>query len=469
MEITYKKTCKKIQRKAGRVFALSPRARAEFPNCGMDALALVFAVGYGVFMGSYPVPIKAPAVLEAQVHAMIFQAFKSFWVLATSLVFAPIAIMAAGHRFEFSWWGVASAAGWVPSGLCTIYAVTRIGLSMAIVVSCASAAVLSFLVFWLVFDEEIMRHEVGGRVVYIAPVYLAMAIVGMAGLVFAPKLAGDADGRRVSKKLDDDEAPPSETERLVKPAVDEAPAAPLKAARRMLKGAAGLLAALGAGVFSALQYGLINAGKRFEAAKAGCAGLPSACPSELNEQFNNFGSWMLSFGIGAALVTLAFIGALSTVRLLSGRRPPPVHWRVTRVPGTVAGLCWAIANCTRLSEIRTCFRFFNPCSPPGLRFVRSLWHSGDGARRQRDRHGANASDAAGDERALGATVLPRDPRARDARLDRLRTVDDHGGRAARHGEGRPQPSDAGLETCGGRITERIFVHRRTPHSALIGL
>lgn len=314
----------------------------------LDFLGLAFAIGYGVFMGSYPVPIKSPAVLEAQVHAMIFQAFKSFWVFATSL-FALAAIAAAGRSYQFSWWAFASAAVWVPSGVGTIYAVTHLGLSMAIVVSCATSAVLSFLVFWLVFDEEIKRHDIGGAQVYTAPIYLTMIIIGMFGLVFAQKLAGGRRRACVKKSDDehddDDGGPPSESEQLIQPAPDKAPLN----ARRLLSGASGLLAALGAGLFSAMQFGLINAGKRYEEAKAGCAGKPSTCPPELTERFNNFGSWMLSFGIGAALVTLAFLGALSATRLLAGRRPPPVHWRVMRAPGTLAGLCWAIANCERLT------------------------------------------------------------------------------------------------------------------------
>ena len=316
----------------------------------MDGLALAFAIGYGVFMGSYPVPVKSPAVLEAQVHPMVFQAYKSFWVFATGFL-ALIAISAAGHQFEFTWWSVASAAGWIPSGLCTIVAVTRIGVSMAVVVSCSSAAVLSFLVFWLVFGEEIQRHEVGGQKIYTAPIYLVLAVVGMCGLVLAPKLAGPGGGQRVKKsdedRVDDDEGSPrtpSENERFIEPSPDNI-AAPV--VRRLLGGAAGLLAAFGAGVFSAVQYGLINAGKRYEMARAGCAGRASTCPPELTEKFDNFGSWMLSFGIGAALVTLAFLGALSALRLLAGRRPPPLHLRVMRVPGTVAGLCWAIANCAQ--------------------------------------------------------------------------------------------------------------------------
>ena len=89
----------------------------------MDAVSLLYAGGYGLFMGSYPVPIKTPAVLKAEVHPLIFQSFKSFWVFVTGfLALIPLAV--ENKPFQFSWWGVASAAAWVPSGLCTMLVVT---------------------------------------------------------------------------------------------------------------------------------------------------------------------------------------------------------------------------------------------------------------------------------------------------------------------------------------------------------
>ena len=153
---------------------------------------------------------SARPMLAADVHPLIFQSFKSAWVLLTSLlVLIPIAT--EEHTIQLTWWGVASAAGWVPSGLCTIFAVSTIGLSMAIVVSCASAAVLSFLVFWLVFQEKIKEHTIDGHTVYLAPAYLAAIVVGMAGLVFAPRLAG----RRGSKKANGDSPPSPSAEQLM--------------------------------------------------------------------------------------------------------------------------------------------------------------------------------------------------------------------------------------------------------------
>ncbi|CAE8601904.1 unnamed protein product, partial [Polarella glacialis] len=119
----------------------------------------------GGFMGSYPVPIKSPSVLEAKVHPLVFQCYKSFWVFATGWLF----VLANGTSYEFSWWGVASAAFWVPAGLSTIISVPRIGLAMTMVVSCGSSTILSFLVFWLFLGDRMQQHSILGHEVYLAP------------------------------------------------------------------------------------------------------------------------------------------------------------------------------------------------------------------------------------------------------------------------------------------------------------
>ena len=145
--------------------------------------SLLLAAGYGLFMGSYPVPIKAPAVLKADVHPIVFQCYKSFWVCVTGCCFL-FPILARGDKYEFTWWGVASAACWVPSGACTILAVTLNGVALSIVVACSACAVLNFLVFWLVLGEKMRTHDIGGHEVVLAPLYLCLVVIGMIGLVY---------------------------------------------------------------------------------------------------------------------------------------------------------------------------------------------------------------------------------------------------------------------------------------------
>jgi hypothetical protein len=56
---------------------------------------------------------------------------------AVCLMLSPVCVTCASLcvrtlRFVFSWWGVASAAFWVPSGLLTIAGVPLIGMAMQV-------------------------------------------------------------------------------------------------------------------------------------------------------------------------------------------------------------------------------------------------------------------------------------------------------------------------------------------------
>lgn len=105
----------------------------------------------------------------------------------------------------------------------------------------------------------------------------------------------------------------------------------------------GYTAAFFAGVFSTLQYVLIEAGQHYEQTRHDCRGDKDSCPAVLKEQFNNFGSWMASFGVGAAMVTL-YVAVLAAVRRARGEALPPFHFRVFRGPGSVAGILWCLGS-----------------------------------------------------------------------------------------------------------------------------
>ena len=108
-------------------------------------------------------------------------------------------------KFEFTWWAVLSAFAWIPSGLTTIFSVPIIGVSMSVVINASFSSILSFLVFWLVFHEEIKSHDIDGHNVYLAPAYLALICVGMVGLVMAPRVKFDNKDEEEVDKLDPSE------------------------------------------------------------------------------------------------------------------------------------------------------------------------------------------------------------------------------------------------------------------------
>jgi hypothetical protein len=306
----------------------------------MDWVTLIFAMLGGFFNGTYPVPIKAPKVLEANVHPIIFQCYKTISVFFFGLTIVAIRA-ASGHKpvYEFTKWGILSAAAWIPSGLFTITSVPLCGVGMAIVINASTAAVLSFLVFWLVFDEKVKQHEVGGKEIYFAPIFLAAIVMGMMGLVWAPKV-------KFSGGDDEDE----QDEYAQKEALLDAPSKPKQTAKRTFLG---ICAAILAGFFSAMQYAVMTIGKHYEedhalnhlTGKMGCRkDMKHSCPTKLVEQFDNFGSWLASFGFGAILVTSVFVMGLAIRETSAGRPMPSFQFQVMKVPGFIAGGCWCLGN-----------------------------------------------------------------------------------------------------------------------------
>lgn len=262
-------------------------------------------------MGTYPVFVKASAVRAAGVHPVIFQAYKSAWVMATGLALVA-ARVCRGETFvfAFTWWAVAAAVTWVLAGMSLIGAVPRVGVGAAVLFFDGCSSLLSFLAFTLAFHEPIKAHMAAdGSKYYTAPYYLAGALIGMGGLVGLPAMLSQSpDGRT---------GPGSLGEPLLRPSKVHV-GAPF-----------GYLLAVLAGALSALQYGFVTTAKR--AAPAG----PYAA-----EALDALGSWTLTFGASACVVNAC---VLALVCATTSPRPQP-HTRVVFLPGSGAGVlyCWSM-------------------------------------------------------------------------------------------------------------------------------
>ena len=145
--------------------------------------ALLYAVLGGVCFGTYPLFIRTPAALAAKPHPIVFQLYKSTVVFLSSFLFLLpryIRWRAANDGtplFVFSWWGVASAALWIPAGLTTIWSVPIIGMGLQVAVAASSSAIVSFCTFWLLFGTKMKEHSCGGTCVYyLAPLYLFFTV-----------------------------------------------------------------------------------------------------------------------------------------------------------------------------------------------------------------------------------------------------------------------------------------------------
>merc|ERR1740139_1381884 len=67
--------------------------------------------------GSFAVPMKWKSVIDAKVHPLVYQSYKTFWVLVTSHLVLFV------EPYEVSAWGIAGGLLWVPSGMCAVFAV----------------------------------------------------------------------------------------------------------------------------------------------------------------------------------------------------------------------------------------------------------------------------------------------------------------------------------------------------------
>ena len=89
---------------------------------------------------------------------------------------------------------------------------------------------------------------------------------------------------------------------------------------------------------------MVQLAKAAEEHRHHCGAHPSdTCPT-LEESFDNFGSWMASFGIGALGITLVFLGAVALRHHCRTGRRLPLHWATLRTAGVAAGMCWSVGN-----------------------------------------------------------------------------------------------------------------------------
>lgn len=282
-------------------------------------------------MGSYPVPIKSPSVLRAEVPPIVFQCYKSAWVLFIGLALALNSIL-RGSGFAFTWWAVASAAAWVPGGLCTISAVPRLGVGMTMVVVTGTVSVQSFLLGWFFLGERMKAYDLPGGLSYFkAPAYLVGTIAGMAFLVAVqdrktkPTMSRFTDLSRFTDYTS-----------LVRESSKEEKPSPFG------DWALGLGLSVLSGTLAALQNAIVAIGRDVSQNASGCHIALGTCPVLVAERFNVFGSWTASFGIGAALVTAAVFALVSAFQVWTGSSMLDLHFQTLKVSGSLAGVSWTL-------------------------------------------------------------------------------------------------------------------------------
>ena len=97
----------------------------------MDDHTRELLIGYGCAIaaalcwGTQGIFVKVPSVVKAECDPIVFQCFYSFSIFVTSWLFLVIG------PFQWTWYGVAGAALWVPTNMMAIVAIGLSGLAVA--------------------------------------------------------------------------------------------------------------------------------------------------------------------------------------------------------------------------------------------------------------------------------------------------------------------------------------------------
>lgn len=255
---------------------------------GNAGLAWLLCIAGGCVMGTYPVFIKVPRVVAAHVHPIVFQSYKSFWVFVLAWIFLLVNSLRAKPMFVFTWWAVACAAVWVPSGFATITAVSMCGVATTAVFSSAVSSVLQFLVS-LMLDQKMRRAE---SQIPLAPFYLAAVVFGMVWLIFSPRVR--CGGRAAGAEKLNSNAPTASTVSMSICLEDSTVLLQEETKKDSSRGefAIGVLLAMCSGVLSAMKYTLKHIGQNIESGS-----------DTVEAEFGIFESFMMSFGVGCAIMT----------------------------------------------------------------------------------------------------------------------------------------------------------------------
>ena len=302
---------------------------------------VAWGLGAVVLFGSFGVPIKAPAVAAARLDPVLFQGYKSFACALCS----GLAYLALPQPVRFTGFGVLGAAVWVVNGVAAIMAVQQAGLGLSQMLWSGLSIFVSFLWGVLVFREPVARlplAALGLCTMLASMLAMTAAVAGADALPVPGWLRARAVGRR-KKDMDPEGGPDPE-------------ATPLLAEGRGGGGdpkkQAGARAQFRAGLGLALYVGVAN-GSFMAPLKYANNGPDAVKGTE----------YLVSFGLGAALVTAAVIGAYFLGLRLRGRPRPRWHARTAGPAALAKGLLWTGGNVCSIFAVEQ-LGLAVGCAPP---------------------------------------------------------------------------------------------------------
>jgi glucose uptake protein GlcU len=145
-------------------------AMSDDDTANNQLLGWLAIFGAWLAFGSFAVPMKWQSVVDAQVHPLVYQCYKTFWTFVTShlvLCFQP---------YRFSVWGIASGFSWVPAGVAAVVAVQNCGIACGQAVWQVGIIMTSLAWTFLVLHDAHIRNWWGTVLSVLA---LLVGVVGM--------------------------------------------------------------------------------------------------------------------------------------------------------------------------------------------------------------------------------------------------------------------------------------------------
>lgn len=274
-----------------------------------------------VCFGTFGVPIKFRRVLDHDVHPLVYQSWK------TLFAFLSCWIVLAWSPWQFTWWGLVSAAVWVPSGVATVIVFTLCGLGLGSGIQHSISALTSFLWGLIIFQEA--EHNIlmslGG--------ILCLGI-GVFGVTFFAKQSSSSPPPPPVSEIElatssADEMSVDASADLTRPLSRDA-LAPLPpplsiSTLRQKSWWWGIVLAVCNGISTGSIMVPLTFARRAGAAVHGI-------------------SYVIPFAVGSLIVNSVLWIAMIAYCLLSKRRIPELQLKVMLVPGSLSGALWAAGH-----------------------------------------------------------------------------------------------------------------------------
>ncbi|CAB9503094.1 expressed unknown protein [Seminavis robusta] len=337
--------------------------------------------GGGAFMsmlgfGSFGAPIKSEAAKSVDVDPLVFQTYKTFMCFMTSWL-----VLAFGEPFTFTPWGIASACFWVPSGVAAIAGIKMAGLAVAMGTLSSFIVLVSFTWGIFVFDEQIHSRRMACFAIFL----MMMGLVGMSYYSSLEKEEEEQQPQSTENPTTSLDIPESSTEYqpLADNSNDEEEAHDAQSRSAKTEVTAETCAESGVSREPLIpsdqedhnndampgnpsDYMLLF-GTRVHRRVVGIAcsvfcgiwGGSIMVPEKFAKANDTGVGYLISFGIGAAIVTAAlwvFRFGYNYQRFGSATAAyyalPSMHIRVMWLPGCTAGLLWSIGNFGSLISVK---------------------------------------------------------------------------------------------------------------------